>query len=73
MPTITVNIAKKGHQNNGTESSLLGPLWISLPDGSTTGYAPGGVTDTDGTTYSCDNIIYNFLFTSFGGIYVRFL
>ncbi len=63
MPTITVNIAKKGHpRNNGTESSLLGHAWISLPDGSTTGYAPGGVTDTDGTTYSCDNIIYNFLF-----------
>ena len=52
MPTITVNIAKKGHpRNNGTESSLLGHAWISLPDGSTTGYAPGGVTDTDGTTY----------------------
>ena len=52
MPTITVNIAGGGHPTSGGgDKSTAGHMWITLPDGSTTGYAPGGVTPDDGSTY----------------------
>ncbi|MCB2261719.1 MAG: hypothetical protein LGR52_02080, partial [Candidatus Thiosymbion ectosymbiont of Robbea hypermnestra] len=52
MPTITVNIAGLGHSTNGrANSSKAGHMWITLPGGTTTGYAPGGVTNQDGSTY----------------------
>ena len=52
MPTIKVNIAKKGHPiENGIDESSAGHMWITMPDGTTTGFAPGGVTANDSNTY----------------------
>lgn len=52
MPKITVNVARAGHPIlGGTDTSTAGHMWITMPDGTTTGYAPGGETDRDGNTY----------------------
>ena len=52
MPTVTVNIAEAGHPTNGgTGSSTAGHMWVTLPDGTTTGYATDGVTNQDSGTY----------------------
>ncbi len=59
MPTITVNIARRGHpikkENGDPGKSRAGHMWITLPDGTpdgmTKGYAGAGVVDNDGDTY----------------------
>lgn len=52
MHEITINIARSGHPTlDGSDESIAGHMWITLPDGSTTGYAPGGITPDDANVY----------------------
>ena len=61
MPTITVNIALIGHPtkeldeggNVVADKSAFGHMWITLPNGDTSGLQrdPNEVVDTDGETY----------------------
>ena len=50
MPTITINIAGAGHARTDG-SSYFGHMWITKPDGTTIGYAPGGPVFDDGDNY----------------------
>ena len=56
MRTIKINIADRGHptlntDTGRTESSIAGHMWLTLPDGSSTGYNRSGITENDFITY----------------------
>lgn len=50
MPYIDINIAAPGNPTNDTPS-VAGHIWITKPDGSSTGYGPEGYTDRDNSYY----------------------